>query len=100
MARDPRDDGELTDEQMLEDERDAARHEVEQRERRAGLRPRRTSPLLFLRQVVAELRKVVWPTKNQLITYSLVVVVFVAIVMGFVFLLDLGFGKLALLVFT
>ncbi len=100
MARDPHGESELTDEQLLEDERDAVRHEVEQRERRAGKRPQRTGPFLFLRQVAAELRKVVWPTKEQLITYSLVVVIFVAIVMAFVFLVDLGFGKLALWVFT
>ncbi len=34
--------------------------------------------LLFYRQVVAEMRKVVWPTRNELITYTIVVVVFVA----------------------
>jgi preprotein translocase subunit SecE len=32
---------------------------------------------LFLRQVVAELRKVVWPTRKELITYTWVVIVFV-----------------------
>ena len=36
----------------------------------------RTSPATFLRQVVAELRKVVWPTQQQLITYFFVVLVF------------------------
>ena len=33
----------------------------------------RTSPVQFYRQVVAELRKVVWPTQQQLITYFFVV---------------------------
>ena len=32
---------------------------------------------LFFRQVVAEMRKVVWPTRNELITYTIVVLVFV-----------------------
>jgi preprotein translocase SecE subunit len=32
---------------------------------------------LFYRQVVSELRKVVWPTRNQLTTYTAVVLVFV-----------------------
>ena len=59
----------------------------------------RTSPLTFYRQVVAELRKVVWPSQQQLITYFIVVVVFVLLVMGFVSLLDLGFGKLVFKVF-
>jgi preprotein translocase subunit SecE len=60
----------------------------------------RTSPATFYRQVVAELRKVVWPTQEQLITYFIVVLVFVVVVMGIVSLLDLGFGKLAFAVFA
>jgi preprotein translocase subunit SecE len=61
---------------------------------------KRTSPAVFYRQVVAELRKVVWPTQEQLITYFIVVIVFVAILMTIVSLLDLGFGKLAFEVFN
>ena len=61
---------------------------------------KRTSPATFYRQVVAELRKVVWPTQEQLITYFIVVLVFVVVVMGIVSLLDLGFGKLAFAVFA
>ena len=61
---------------------------------------KRTSPATFYRQVVAELRKVVWPTQEQLITYFIVVLVFVVVVMGIVSLLDLGFGKLVFAVFA
>ena len=61
---------------------------------------RRTSPATFYRQVVAELRKVVWPTRAQLITYFWVVLVFVVVVMTLVSLLDLGFGKLAFEIFA
>ena len=61
---------------------------------------RRTSPSTFYRQVVAELRKVVWPTRQQLITYFWVVLVFVVVIMTLVSLLDLGFGKLAFEVFA
>ena len=60
----------------------------------------RTSPATFYRQVVAELRKVVWPTRQQLITYFWVVLVFVIVVMTIVSLLDLGFGKLAFAMFA
>ena len=60
----------------------------------------RTSPATFLRQVVAELRKVVWPTQQQLITYFFVVLVFVVVVMALVTVLDLAFGKLVFEVFT
>ena len=61
---------------------------------------RRTSLPTFYRQVVAELRKVVWPTRQQLITYFWVVLVFVLAVMTYVSLLDLGFGKLVFQVFA
>ena len=64
---------------------------------------RRRSPLgrmgLFYRQIIAELRKVVWPTRNELITYTSVVIVFVAIVVGIVATLDFGFSKLVMWVF-
>jgi preprotein translocase subunit SecE len=62
-------------------------------------RSKRTSPTTFYRQVVAELRKVVWPTQQQLITYFVVVLVFVLVVMTIVSLLDLGFGRLVFKVF-
>jgi preprotein translocase subunit SecE len=62
-------------------------------------RERRTGPATFYRQVVAELRKVVWPSQQQLITYFAVVLVFVLVLMTIVSLLDLGFGKLVFKVF-
>jgi preprotein translocase subunit SecE len=66
----------------------------------SSTRESRTSPATFYRQVVAELRKVVWPTRPQLITYFWVVLVFVVVVMSIVSLLDLGFGKLVFAVFA
>ena len=60
---------------------------------------KRTSPTTFYRQIVAELRKVVWPTQQQLITYFIVVLVFVLVVMTIVSLLDLAFGRLVFKVF-
>ncbi len=62
-------------------------------------RDKRTSPTTFYRQVVAELRKVVWPTQQQLITYFIVVLVFVLAVMTLVSLLDLGFGRAMFAIF-
>lgn len=53
----------------------------------------RTSPITFYRQIVAELRKVVWPSQQQLVTYFIVVMVFVLVMIAYVSLLDLGFGK-------
>ena len=60
---------------------------------------KRTSPLLFYRQVVAELRKVIWPTRNELVTYTTVSMVFVLIVLGIVFGLDNGFSWVVLKLF-
>ena len=60
---------------------------------------KRVSPATYYRQIVAELRKVVWPTQQQLITYFIVVLVFVLVVMTIVSLLDLGFGKLVFEIF-
>lgn len=48
--------------------------------------------VLFLRQVVDELGKVVTPTRKELVNYTLVVLVFVIIMMAFVSVLDLLFG--------
>jgi preprotein translocase subunit SecE len=60
----------------------------------------RTTPVVFLRQVVAEMRKVVWPTQKELVTYFIVVLVFVVAVMTMVALLDLGFGELMFKIFA
>ena len=49
---------------------------------------------LFLRQVVAELRKVVTPTRRELFSYTGVVLVFVVIMMLLVSGLDFGFSAL------
>ncbi|MFF2043907.1 preprotein translocase subunit SecE [Kitasatospora sp. NPDC048239] len=54
---------------------------------------------LFYRQIIAELRKVVWPSRNELVNYTTVVVVFVVVVMAFVAGLDYGFSKLSLWIF-
>jgi preprotein translocase subunit SecE len=54
---------------------------------------------LFLRQVVAELRKVIWPTRKELVTYTIVVLVFASVFAAIVVLLDLGFGKVNFAIF-
>ena len=52
----------------------------------------------FVRQVIAELKKAVRPTRQELFTYASVVVVFVMMVMAFIWIVDtlLGRGVLAL----
>ena len=54
---------------------------------------------LFYRQVLFELRKVVWPTRKQLTTYTSVVLVFVTAIIFVVSLFDLGLTKLVFWVF-
>ena len=59
----------------------------------------RTTPALFIRQVVAELRKVIWPTRKELVTYTAVALVFVIVMSAIVLTLDYGFTKLMFWVF-
>ena len=47
----------------------------------------------FLREVDAELRKVIWPSRNQMVTYTIVVIVFVVFMVALVGVLDLLFAK-------
>ena len=54
---------------------------------------------LFYRQIVSELRKVVWPTRNQLTTYTAVVLVFVSFVIIVVSIFDLVLTKIVFWVF-
>src|SRR4051794_2311486 len=53
----------------------------------------------FLREVVAELRKVIWPGRRELITYTTVVIIFVAFIVALVAGLDVLFAKGVLAVF-
>ena len=53
----------------------------------------------FLREVVAELRKVIWPTRKEMITYTVVVIVFVVFMVALVAGLDVLFAKGVLTVF-
>ncbi|QXJ23651.1 preprotein translocase subunit SecE [Actinomadura graeca] len=54
---------------------------------------KRTGPALFVRQVVAELRKVIWPTRRELVTYTTVSLVFVLVMVGIVSGVDWGLQK-------
>jgi len=54
---------------------------------------------LFLRQVIVELRKVIWPTRKELITYTTVVIIFVVIIAAIVAVLDYVFTMGVLAIF-
>lgn len=53
----------------------------------------------FLREVVGELRKVIWPTRKQMITYTIVVLIFVAFMVSLVAGLDLALNNAVLWLF-
>jgi len=54
---------------------------------------------LFYRQVINELKKVVWPTREMLTTYTAVVLVFVVFIIAVVSLIDLVLTKVVFWVF-
>ena len=47
----------------------------------------------FVREVIAELRKVIWPTRRELFSYSTVVLIFVTFMVLLVFGMDAGFVR-------
>lgn len=53
----------------------------------------------YLQQVVAELRKVIWPNRKQMVSYTTVVLVFLAFMVAMIFAADYGLNKLVNLVF-
>jgi len=69
------------------------------RKRQAPAAPRpaakegRTGPLQFLREVRAELRKVAWPSRPEVINYSIIVLITVVILTAYIAILDYAFGE-------
>ncbi|MDE5415744.1 preprotein translocase subunit SecE [Alkalihalobacterium chitinilyticum] len=58
----------------------------------------RTSIWKFLRQVMAELKRVTWPTRKELTRYTLVVLGTVAFISVFFAVVDLGISSLLRLI--
>ena len=54
----------------------------------------------FLREVRGELRKIAWPTKSEVINYSIIVLIAVVLVTAMVAGLDFLFGSLVLRLFN
>jgi preprotein translocase subunit SecE len=53
----------------------------------------RTTPRQYLREVRGELRKVAWPTKEEVARYSVIVFITVVVLGAFIFVLDYFFAK-------
>ncbi len=62
-------------------------------------RRKRTGARQFLKEVRQELKKVNWPTRQELVAYTVVVLVSVTVLTSFVFVLDFVFSKMVLKVF-
>jgi preprotein translocase subunit SecE len=66
------------------------------RDRRAPaqrIKQERTKPVEFMREVRAELKKVSWPTRPEVLRYTIIVLVALAVFTGFVFGIDYLFGE-------
>lgn len=68
------------------------------RDREESAHSQRPNLGTFVAQIIAELRKVVRPTQRELLTYTIVVLVFVAVMIALVFGLDQAFSALVALV--
>lgn len=61
--------------------------------------PKISSPVQFIREVIAELKKVTWPTREETIKLTAVVIVLSVVVGAFVGALDITFLKITTLLF-
>jgi preprotein translocase subunit SecE len=96
-------DDEVADDEELDGDEPVSRGGTAVKERTRGSGPKarkeaRRTGLFgriggFVREVVSELRKVIWPTRKELITYTTIVIGFVTVMTAIVGLLDYGFGK-------
>jgi len=59
----------------------------------------RTGPRQFLKEVRGELRKVAWPTRSEVVNYSIIVLVAVVLVTAFIAVVDYGVSEFVLELF-
>jgi preprotein translocase subunit SecE len=79
---------------------DRARATAPTRRTQAVADRKRTGIRQFLKEVRQELKKVLWPTRRELVTYTIVVLVTVVVLTSYVFGLDVVFSKFVLDVFA
>jgi preprotein translocase subunit SecE len=80
-----------------------AEAKAKKKKARKGVKEPRRNPIAYvinyLREVIGELRKVIWPNRKQMATYTTVVLVFLAFMVTLIGLVDLGVARLVMLVF-
>lgn len=59
----------------------------------------RTKPRQFFKEVIAELKKVAWPTRQEVVAYTIVVLVSVIVIASLIFGMDFVFTKAILALF-
>ena len=59
----------------------------------------RTKPRDFVKEVLAELKKVAWPSRTEVIAYSTVVLVSVVVIAAIIFGMDYVFAKGVLILY-
>ncbi len=59
----------------------------------------RTKPRQFIKEVIAELRKVAWPSRQEVFSYSLVVLVACIVIAAVIVVMDTIFSKAVLALF-
>ena len=59
----------------------------------------RVKPAQFAREVRGELRKVAWPTKNEVVNYAIIVLITIVILTSIIAAFDYGFGKAVIALF-
>jgi len=86
-----------------DDDDDEARAKKAKKAKAAAAAGATRNPFLYvwnyLRQVIAELRKVIWPNRKQMVSYTSVVLVFLVFMVSLIGGVDLGLSRLVLLVF-
>ena len=86
-----------------DDDDDEAKAKKAKKDKAAAAAGATRNPFLYvwnyLRQVLAELRKVIWPNRKQMVSYTSVVLVFLIFMVSLIGGVDLGLSRLVLLVF-
>jgi preprotein translocase subunit SecE len=91
--------------ELTESTADEGGKKAKKKKARKGAKPdgQSTNPVsyvyTYLKQVVAELRKVIWPSRKQMGTYTSVVLAFLVFMVTLIGLVDLGLARLVLWVF-
>jgi preprotein translocase subunit SecE len=87
---------------MMQRQRATSQDRIEAMRQRRSVtteRKKRTSARQFLKDVRQELKKVNWPSREEMIAYTVVVLVAVVVLTALVFGMDVAFSKAVLQVF-